>query len=80
MESHEEEKQKEVLKEEIKTMKQHEMICRYQGLPRHVRSCPLNEEEASAVEMKNWTCGYRAFQRGALKIKINTIDDNRGGR
>ena len=76
---HKEEKQKEVLKEEIKIVKQNDMMHRYQGLPRYVRSHPTNEEEAGAVEMKNWIYGYRAFTRGAPKIKINTVDDDRGG-
>ena len=59
-------------------MKQDDMIHRYQGLPRHVRSYPINEEEAGAVEMKHWISGYRAFARGAPKMKVNTVDDDRG--
>ena len=72
------EKQQVVLKEEIKIMKQHGMIDKYKGLPRYVREHPTNEEVASAIEMKNWISGYRAFQRGAEKVKVNAIDDDRG--
>ena len=60
-------------------MKQNEMVDKYQGLPRYVRAYPMNEDVASAIEMKNWISGYRAFQRGAEKVTVNTIDDDRGG-
>ena len=54
-------------------MKRHEMLEKYQGLSRYARPYPINEEEANGREMKHWIRGYRSFQRGAKKARINRI-------
>ena len=61
-------------------MKKHERIDKCKGLPRCVREYSMNEEVASATEIKNWISGYRAFQRGAEKVKVNATDDDRGDK
>ena len=71
--SHTEEKQKEVLEEEIKNMKEEANNGTIKGFKNFIDLCKINEKEEKVFKMKSWRIGCRRFVKNAPKIVHRTI-------
>ena len=71
---HKEDKIKEELKEQTKITKKPEATEKHQRLPKHVRTCKINKEEASGNEKKRWITGYRSFKRNEEKAIVPNLE------
>ena len=70
---HTENKQREVLEEETKNMKEEATKGTIKGLKNYADSCEIDEKEEKVSTMKSWRSGFRSFVRNAPKTVHSKI-------
>ena len=75
VELHKEENQKEILKKQVKEIKESDVTEKIEGMHEYLSKYEINEEEAKCDEMRNWIKGWRMFMRNAPRRNVNTLND-----